>query len=82
MSLDAEPTKLTQHGTVTVEPGGIVVTGFAGENCSCRDMAVLACIWAIGELQRELLKMVEQPGGGCVAIGSIDSPDDDPVEYD
>ncbi len=69
MSLDAEPIKLTQHGTVTVEAGSIVVTGFSGDNCSCRDVAVLACIWAIGELQRELLKDVEQPGGGRVAIG-------------
>lgn len=69
MSLDAETTKLTQHGTVTVEAGRIVVTGFEGDNCSCRDVAVLACIWAIGELQRELLKTVEQPGGGYVAVG-------------
>jgi hypothetical protein len=82
MSLDAKTSQLTQHGTVTVEAGGIVVTGFAGDNCSCRDVAVLACIWAIGELQRELMKDVEQPGGGRVAIGSAEDPDEDPIEYD
>jgi hypothetical protein len=82
VSLDSDISKLTPHGLVTIEPGGIVVTGFAGDNCSCRDVAVLACIWAIGELQRELMKDVEQPGGGRVAIGSAEDADEDPIEYD
>lgn len=68
MSLDAEHTKLTRLGKVEVTADGIVVTGFAGENCTCRDVAVLAATWAIGELQRELLRTIERPGGGNIGI--------------
>jgi hypothetical protein len=69
MSLDAEHMRITDHGTVTVGPGSIVVDYFEAEGASCRDVAVLACAWAIGELQREMLKDLQEPGGGYVAIG-------------
>jgi len=71
MSLDDDVTKLTKLGTVTVTAGeSIVVSGFEGDNCTCRDVAVQACLWAIAELAREALKDVESPGGGNTAIGN------------
>lgn len=68
MSLDAEITQLTKPGTVTITQDGITVEGFKAENGSCRDVAVLACMWAIGELTRECVKTIERPGGGKVGI--------------
>lgn len=74
MSLDSRPVKLTKTGTVTVHPSKegfvqIVAKGFEAEGATCRDVAVLACLWAIGELQREVLRAVERPGGGAIGIG-------------
>lgn len=73
MSLDAETSKLTSFGTVTIYPNKergvrIVVDGFESENCTCRDVTVQACLWAIGELQREALRSIEKPGGGSIGI--------------
>ena len=72
--LDAEPARLTKFGTVTVLPSKqgpvqISVEGFEGEGCSCRDVSALACVWAIGELQRELMQTLQRPGGGAVGVG-------------
>lgn len=74
MSLDATKTKLTQHGTVTIgrDASGrtrIIYEGFKGDACTCRDVAVLAGLWAIGELQREVMLDVQAPGGGRTAVG-------------
>ena len=70
MSLDAETSKISKTGKVTITAAGIVIDGFEGTNCSCRDVAVLACMWAIGELARETLLEIQEPGGsGNVAIG-------------
>jgi hypothetical protein len=73
MSLDANISRLIKVGTVTIHPkaeGGvqIVAEGFEGTNCSCRDVAVLACMWAIGELQREVMRDIEAPGGGAIGV--------------
>jgi hypothetical protein len=74
MSLDATKSYLTDLGVVSIFPGEpgreahIEVSGFEGRNCSCRDIAVLACLWAIGELQREILRTIEQPGGGNISV--------------
>lgn len=69
MSLDAQHTKLTKIGTVMIEPSGHVsVIGFSGENCTCRDVAVLAMTHAISVLSAELLKTIEKPGGGDVVV--------------
>lgn len=70
--LDGDEARLTKTGTVTVCTEGrlrVVVEGFRGEGCSCRDVAALAMAWAIGELQRELVKTLEKPGGGSVGVG-------------
>ena len=74
MSLDATTSRLTMTGTVTVQPDKegrthIYIEGFRGHGCSCRDVAVLACLWAIGELQREVMRCVETPGGGKIGVG-------------
>jgi hypothetical protein len=34
----------------------------------CRDVAVVAAAWAIGELQREMLKTIQKPGGGKISV--------------
>lgn len=73
MSLDAEKSTLTRLGKVVINAHGdpgvqIEVLGFDGMNCSCRDVAVQACLWAIGELQREVLCCIEEPGGGSIGI--------------
>lgn len=70
MSLDATHTKLTRYGKVVVEGGEIIVTGYDGKNCTCRDLAVLAMCHAIGVLQDELMRTIEKPGGtGKCGIG-------------
>ena len=69
--LDANEAKLTEFGTVEVHAAGpvrVVVDGFGGDGCSCRDAAALAMVWAIGELQRELMAMLQKPGGGVVCV--------------
>lgn len=70
--LDAEPARLTKFGKVTIDRCGplvVMVDGFEGDNCSCRDVAALAMAWAIGELQRELVATLQQPGAGSCGIG-------------
>lgn len=66
--LDADPCKLTQTGTVLIKGNWIEVKGFESDNGSCRDTAALACMWAIGRLQKELQAMMERPGGGNTVI--------------
>jgi hypothetical protein len=77
MSLDAEHTRLTKLGTVTIFSEGeirIVVDGFEAENATCRDVAVLATTWAIGELSRSLMADIERPGGGVSGVGTSAAP--------
>ena len=74
MSLNADVTKLRKCGTVTIYPKKegkvqIVVEGFEADNASCRDVAALACLWAIGELQREVMRTVQEPGTNAIGIG-------------
>ena len=71
--LDAEKSTLTKLGKIVIkhsEKTGtqITIDGFDGDNCTCRDIAVQACLWAIGELQREALASVETPGGGIASV--------------
>lgn len=69
--LDGNEARLTQTGTVTVSTEGrlrVVVEGFRGDGCSCRDVAALAMAWAIGELQRELVATLQRPGGGSCGV--------------
>ena len=66
--LDAKPARLTQTGTVTISDGRMTINGFEGEGTSCRDVAVLAMVWAIGELQIELESALQRPGGGNSSV--------------
>jgi hypothetical protein len=67
--LDAGPAKLTKIGTITIHPPGVIhIEGFDGKDCTCRDVAVLALVHAIGVLQRELMATLEKPGGGRVVV--------------
>lgn len=73
IKLTVEPWKITKRGTVTIPPnhaGPIQMEGFEFEGVnSCREGAVLALIYAIGELQFALAKHVQEPGGdGTVAM--------------
>lgn len=56
-------TELKKTGTVLMHKGQIYISGFKAENCTCREVAAHSLIWAIGEMQRELTALVNQPGG-------------------
>ncbi len=60
--LDANKAQLTKVGTLSISSGKIVVSGFDGDGCTCRDISALAIIWAIGQLQSSLLDVVREPG--------------------
>lgn len=62
--------KLKDTGKMTLRSGGIELHGFEADGASCRDVAVLALIWAIGELQAELTNIVTEAGGS--GICSVD----------
>ncbi|WP_224372485.1 hypothetical protein [Pseudomonas putida] len=53
---------------MTVTKDGISVEGFNVKGAMCRDVAVMAAAWAIGELQREMLKTIAKPGGGNIGV--------------
>lgn len=60
--------KIKKLGRVTVTEKGISVEGFDVNGAMCRDVAVMAAAWAIGELQREMLKTIAKPGGGNIGV--------------
>ena len=67
--LDADEAKLTKIGDVFVIAGGEVqIEGFDGDGCTSRDVAALAIVHAIGVLQRELMAVLEKPGGGNIFV--------------
>jgi hypothetical protein len=66
--LDAKPAALTKFGKVTIEAGWVTVEGFHAAGGSCRDVAALGMLWAIGQLQFELMRTLEHPGAGNVAV--------------
>lgn len=69
MSLDATHSRLTKVGRIVIEGGHVLVEGFDGDNCSCRDLAVLACMHGMEVLAQEARKTIEQPCGGQIGIG-------------
>lgn len=70
--LDATEGRLTRTGTLTVTEDRIYVDGFSGQGTTCRDVAALACVWAIGKLAAELQQLLQAPGGGISCIGRPD----------
>lgn len=67
--LDANKAKLTKTGKITITADEIIVEGFEGDGTSCRDLAVLAMMWGIGELQKDVVADLQEPGGGKSCIG-------------
>lgn len=67
--LDADPAAITKPGTVTIDADGLVIiAGFECDGATCRDVAALAMVWAIGKLQQELMLTLEAPGKGNSVI--------------
>ena len=66
--LDADKARLIKTGTVHIGPDLICIEGFEGEGTSCRELAVLATVWAIGQLQLDLQAQLQEPGGGRSAV--------------
>lgn len=66
--LGSDAIQLTNTGRVIIEQGRILIQGFDSENATCREVVVMAAAWAIGELQREMLRTIERPGGGNLCI--------------
>jgi len=50
--------------------GKIEIEGFEVDGAMCREVAALAMLWAIGELQKELTAVINVPGG--TGISSVD----------
>lgn len=65
-------TKLRKTGTILMHEGHIHIAGFSADECMCREVAAHALLWAIGEMQRELVQLVAIPGGS--GNTSIDLP--------
>lgn len=62
-------TRLKKTGSILMHDGKISLEGFEADGCMCREVAIHALLWAIGELQRELAEEIHQPGGsGNVSI--------------
>lgn len=55
--------QIIEYGTVTISGGKILVSGFINDSCSCRELGISACDWAIKELQREMELLMAAPGG-------------------
>ena len=65
---NVDPMRIRRTGTVTIKKGEIVVEGFEVDGASCREAAILATTWAIGQLQRELHKAIRAPGNNNIVI--------------
>lgn len=56
-------TKLIKIGSILMHEGKIQIQGFEGDDLGCREVCIHAMLWAIGELQREIMADIEKPGG-------------------
>lgn len=65
--------KIFKVGRVIITDGQVNVEGFefihdADAEATCRKAAMLAATWALGELTRELLATIEEPGRGRIVM--------------
>ena len=61
---DAQEAQLTKLGKVTITKEGVYIEGFNTSGTqSCRETAILAAAWALGQLQAEMLATMLKPGG-------------------
>lgn len=67
---NTEPLRIKLTGTVTITKHGIQVAGFElhNANVTTREQAILAASWAIGQLQREMNKLIRAPGAGNISV--------------
>lgn len=65
---NVDPMRIRRTGTITITKGGIRVDGFEVDGASCREAAILATTWAIGQLQRELHKAIREPGKANIQL--------------
>lgn len=67
---NTEPLRIKLTGTVTITKHGIQVAGFElhNANVTAREHAILATSWAIGQLQREMNKLIRAPGAGNISV--------------
>lgn len=67
--------KITKPGTILIHEGSIYIDNFdtEGRPTMCRELCILAMIWAIGELQKSVAECIAAPGGGN---SCADLPDD------
>lgn len=65
-------TKLSETGTILMHGGHIYIAGFSADDCSCREVAAHAMLWAIAECQRELAELINGPAGAGKSV--IDLP--------
>lgn len=65
---NTNPMRIKRTGKVTITKGRVEVEGFEVDNASCREHAILATTWAIGELQRQLARTIKKPGGGNISV--------------
>ncbi len=67
---NTEPLRIKLTGTVTITKHGIQVAGFElhNANVTTREQAILVASWAIGQLQRELSKLVRGVDGGNISV--------------
>lgn len=57
-------TELKKTGTVLIHEGKIYTEGFEVDNCMCREVGIHAMLWAIGELQREIVETLKEGNQG------------------
>ena len=55
--------RLKRRGNVAVDDSGVLIKGFEADDCMCREVAILAILWAISRLQYELAELIDRPGG-------------------
>lgn len=64
--------RVTKPGTLLMHDGNIYVEGFRVDGGGmCREVAAMACLWAIGELQKELTALINEAGSG---VSCMDLP--------
>lgn len=66
-------TKLSKIGKLTIENGQMHAIGFDTDKpMMCREVAAHVCVWAIGQLQEELARILAAPGGNMAVDSECD----------
>ena len=60
--------KIEKVGTVTISENKIYISDFEVKGATCREVAIHAMLWAIGELQKDVVESISAPGAGISCI--------------